>query len=319
MRIVKFPNTINIITNTTINTSNFIIFLLSLFLSGCEPISITGVNDNKTIQVPEIQEFNPQNAYNLIQEQLNYGPRTPGSLGHKKTQFMIQDKLTKYGWLTDIQMGEWNGYPVENIIGRREGNGPWIILGAHYDTRIYADQDPERSRRIEPVPGANDGASGVAVLLEIARIMPKDFPGRIYLIFFDAEDNGGIENRDWIMGSRFFVSKLNEKPVKMILLDMIADQELEIYFEKNSDEDLREEIWEVASQLGYGDSFIKVPKYRIIDDHVPFIQMGIPSVDIIDFDYPYWHTTSDTIDKISIRSLEIVGTTLYTWLMSISQ
>jgi Zn-dependent M28 family amino/carboxypeptidase len=192
---------------------------------------------------------------------------------------------------------------------------PWIILGAHYDSRLFADRDPNVQFRTEAVPGANDGASGVAVLLELARVIPKDLPLNLWLVFFDGEDNGNIQGWDWILGSRGFVENLKGKPDSVIIVDMVGDRDLNIYIEKNSDPGLSSEIWQVANRLGYSNQFIPVRRHRILDDHIPFLEAGIPAVDIIDFDYPPWHTTADTIEQISPDSLKIVGETLRQWLI----
>jgi Zn-dependent M28 family amino/carboxypeptidase len=186
---------------------------------------------------------------------------------------------------------------------------------AHYDSRIYADHDPDQTKRQEPVPGANDGASGVAVLLELARTLPSETVP-VWLVFFDAEDNGKIPGWDWILGSRLFVKTIHIKPQAVIVVDMVGDNDLNIYMEEKSDPDLTKEIWQLAQEMGYSQFFIKEIKHNIIDDHIPFIEAGIPAVDIIDIDYPYWHTTSDTNDKVSAQSLEIVGSTLWTWIVN---
>ena len=167
-------------------------------------------------------------------------------------------------------------------------------------TRFFADQDPDINNHQKPVPGANDGASGVAVLLELARVLPQNINKEIWLVFFDAEDQGNINGWDWILGSRYFASHLEEKvPNAVIVIDMIGDSDLNIYFETNSDPDLSKSIWESAAIAGYQKQFIPQPKYSILDDHIPFIEKGIIAVDIIDFDYPYYHTISDTSDKVS--------------------
>jgi Zn-dependent M28 family amino/carboxypeptidase len=178
---------------------------------------------------------------------------------------------------------------------------------------MLADQDPGPGRNA-PVPGANDGASGVAVLLEMARTLPKDsIP--TWLVFFDAEDDGGIAGRDWIMGSQAFVAALTFHPKAAIIVDMVGDANLNIYIERNSNAALVSEIWGQAARLGFDQQFIPTVKYSMEDDHTPFLKAGIPAVDIIDFDYPYWHTAADTPDKVSPKSLEIVGETLRTWLI----
>jgi Zn-dependent M28 family amino/carboxypeptidase len=156
----------------------------------------------------------------------------------------------------------------------------------------------------------------VAVLLELARVLPAhDLPRPLWLAFFDLEDGGGVEGRDWILGSRALAAALPSTPAAAVIVDMIGDADLQIYYEGNSDPVLRETIWATASSLGY-DSFIASPGYSMIDDHIPFIERGIPSVLIIDFDYPYWHTTEDTIDKVSAASLEQVGRTLEAWVLA---
>ena len=171
--------------------------------------------------------------------------------------------------------------------------------------------------RRHPVPGANDGASGVAVLLELAWDIPDDLDKNIWIVLFDAEDNGNIPGWDWISDSRGFVDRLTTQPDAVVIVDMIGDADLNIYKEINSNAHLVNEIWNIANELGY-QQFLPEYKYQIIDDHIPFIQEGIPAVDIIDFDYPYWHTTSDTLDKVSMESLDAVGETLLAWLRKVN-
>jgi Zn-dependent M28 family amino/carboxypeptidase len=206
------------------------------------------------------------------------------------------------------------GHSIRNVIGKSGEGNPWIILGAHFDTRIYADRDPDPTKRSQPVPGANDGASGVAVLLEIARVFPEQYRGEIWLVFFDAEDNGGFPGWDWILGSSAFVEQLQGRPEAAIIVDMIGDADLNIYLERNSNAELSQSIWREAAELGYSSIFINEPKFGMLDDHTPFLMAGIPAVDIIDFDYPYYHTTADTPDKVSAESLKAVGDTLLSWL-----
>jgi Zn-dependent M28 family amino/carboxypeptidase len=226
------------------------------------------------------------------------------------------EELQSTHWDVSVQELPYSDYMIQNVIAKRGTGTPWFILGAHYDTRIFADQDPDPEKRQQPVPGANDGASGVAVLVEMARVLPLDFPGEVWLVFFDAEDNGNIPGWDWILGSRAFVEVLEGQPDAVVIVDMIGDLEQEIYWEISSDQGLSREIWGVAEKLGYGDRFISSPRYRILDDHSPFLWAGIPAVDIIDFDYPAYHTVGDTIDKVSAQSLQAVGDVLYHWLLT---
>jgi glutaminyl-peptide cyclotransferase len=258
--------------------------------------------------------FSGDEALQLASTQLDFGSRVPGTLGHLETGDWIAAELEAEGWISTIQEFEYRGVQLRNIIGKsnvQAAPGP-VVIGAHYDTRPQADRD--LSHPLQPVPGANDGASGVAVLLELASVLDEDeFRQPIWLVFFDGEDSGKIDGWDWIVGSTYFVEHLTSTPEAVVIVDMVGDEDLQLYYERNSDDDLAQEIWEIAADLGYP-SFIAEERYSIIDDHIPFIHAGIPAVDIIDFDYPFWHTAHDTIDKISASSLEQVGRTLQLWL-----
>jgi Iap family predicted aminopeptidase len=258
--------------------------------------------------------FNGRRAYQDVIAQVALGSRTPGSIAHAQAIVYIQQELEKAGWKVQIQTTEWLGFSVQNIIASRSQSSPRILVGAHYDCRLLADQDPGPGRN-QPVPGANDGASGVSILLELARTLPHDSVP-VWLVFFDAEDNGGLDNRQWIMGSQAFVNSLTEKPQAAVIVDMVGDANLNIYKERNSDPTLTGEIWAQAASFGFGKYFIPTPKYDMIDDHTPFLKAGIPAVDIIDFDYLYWHTAADTVDKVSPNSLQAVGETLWAWIES---
>jgi Zn-dependent M28 family amino/carboxypeptidase len=260
--------------------------------------------------------FDGERALADIKTQLDLGPRPPGSTAHSRTVKWIAAELKENGWTVEIQETTRLGHPVRNIIAKRGRGQPWTILGAHYDTRFVADQDPDSTKRDDPVPGANDGASGVAVLLELARVLPSRLDQQVWLVFFDAEDNGNYEGWDWILGSQAFVDELEGEPDAAVIVDMIGDADLNIHLERNSNRKLANEIWTRAARLGHGKVFIPTPKYRMIDDHTPFLNAGIPAVDIIDFDYPYWHTTEDTLDKVSAESLQAVGETLLAWVLN---
>ena len=266
------------------------------------------------LQPKEPISFDGNRAYADVEKQLSFGPRTPGSAAHQNFIDWLTEELKISGWQSSIQQGEMLGNPIKNIIAYRGEESPEIILVAHYDSRLFADNDPDPELQSQPVPGANDGASGVAVLVELARVLPDDtLP--IWLLFTDAEDNGRISGWDWILGARYFVSTMTFHPKAVIVIDMIGDRELNIYKELNSDPELTSQIWEVARTLGYEAYFINEPKHNIIDDHLPFIEAGIPAVDIIDIEYPFWHTSQDTLDKISPDSLAIVGETLLQWIL----
>jgi len=257
--------------------------------------------------------FDGSRALTDVQTQVAFGPRIVGTEGHAQIREWMRTELESAGWVVEIQQTERMGHPVYNVIAKRNAEPPQIILGAHYDTRMIADHDPDPTKQTEPVPGANDGASGVAVLLELARSLPEETKP-VWLVFFDTEDNGNIEGWDWILGSRAFVEEIPIQPEAVVIVDMIGDADLNIYLEKNSNVAIRTEIWSTAEKLGYADKFINEEKFGMLDDHTPFLEAGIPAVDIIDFDYPYWHTVQDTPDKVSAESLQAVGDTLLNWI-----
>lgn len=249
--------------------------------------------------------------------QINFGFRPSGSAAGWATGDWIIEQVELAGWHAETQEFIYQGVTCRNIIAKMpdsEGE-PIVLLGAHYDTRRQADQDPHNPD--EPVMGANDGASGTAVLIELAYTLEHDkIPYQVWLAFFDAEDNGRLDGWDWIVGSSYMASQLAMRPDFVIIVDMIGDADQQIYFEHNSDPDVMRAIWQVASELGYEDTIIPEYRHSMLDDHTPFARLGIPAVDMIDFDYPYWHTTADTLDKVSAESLERVGRTVETYLES---
>lgn len=266
---------------------------------------------------PDLQ-FSGESALGFVRDQMQWVPRHTGTPGWQQTGDYIVQQLSLSGWSVEEQRFEYQGIDARNIIARR-GSGPVLILGAHYDTRKYADKDPDEARRKDPVPGASDGASGVAVLLELARHIDPDKLGReVWLTFFDAEDNGEIEGWDWIAGSTYMAENLTVTPEAMILFDMVGDADLQLYYEVNSNDPLKQSIWQTAAELGYK-QFIPEPRHAMLDDHTPFLERNIPAVDLIDFDYPPWHTVGDTTDKVSAESLEAVGRTMERWLETRAQ
>ena len=262
-------------------------------------------------------------AFSYLKQQLSFGPRTPGSAAHQEFIDWASAELEDSGWDVSLQQGLYEDKEITNVVAQRSNgkddpNTEWILLGAHYDSRINADSDPVIANRNLPVPGANDGASGVAVLMALAKTLPQDLDKDIWLVLFDAEDQGRIPEWDnWCIGSTMmaqYLEKQEQKPDSVVIVDMVGDKDLQIYREMNSDDALMDEIWSVAADLGLSDTFINEPKYAIYDDHVPFLQIGIPAVDLIDFDYPAWHTLDDEIQNVSAESLNSVHDVLFAWL-----
>ena len=214
-----------------------------------------------------------------------------------------------------MQNFEYKTYNLSNIIAKfGTQNTPGMLLCAHWDTRPTADQELEASDRKKPILGANDGASGVAVLMELARMfkeLPPSIP--VTMVLFDGEDFGST-GKDMFLGSIHFAKTMDKSKYKYgILLDMVGDKDLQIYREGNSQlhaASVTDKVWRAANKLGYGGIFKDELKYTIGDDHVPLIEAGLPCVDVIDFDYAYWHTLDDTVDKCSAKSLQVVGETI---------
>lgn len=258
--------------------------------------------------------FAGQIAYQHVLAQVAIGPRPTGSETGWATGDFIIDELDKTGWSVESQEFIFKGVRGRNVIGR-QGRGPVIILGAHYDTRPAADMDPVVTLRGEWIEGANDGASGVAVLLELARVLePEKLKNEVWLAFFDAEDRGRLDGWPFSVGARHMAENLVVDPQAVVVVDMIGDADQQLYYEHNSTAELSAEIWAVAAELGYQAYFVPEFRHTIIDDHIPFLERLIPAIDIIDFDYPYWHTVEDTADKVAPTSLERVGRTLEVWL-----
>lgn len=256
--------------------------------------------------------FDGQKAYEHVVAQCAFGPRPVGSEESRRTAEYISATLQKLGWVVAMQEFTYRGVLGRNVIASR-GTGPLFILGAHYDTRSVANRDP--ADPTQPVLGANDGASGVGVLLELARTVDlKDGSVELWLAFFDAEDQGDINGWPFSVGASYMAQHLAAKPEAVVVVDMVGDQDQQFLWESNSDPALQRTLWAIAAELGYEDNFVQQNGYAIIDDHLPFRQQGLVAVDIIDFDYPYWHTAEDTADKVSPESLQRVGRVLETWL-----
>ena len=275
-----------------------------------------------------VPNFDKGNAFRYLVEQCEFGPRNPGSNGYKQCLDYLQKTLSGFAdtillqpFVLDDLVNE-NSYDLTNIIARFKVDDPQqLLIGAHWDTRPWADEDPDTEKRNNPIIGANDGASGVAVILELARILNASPPPiGITLVLFDGEDMGRSGTpKSYAQGSLAFAKDLPiEKPDEAIILDMIGDAELHIPIERNSyrqNRQLVKKLWSLAKVLRL-DAFESRIAYTIYDDHVPlWVEAKIPAIDIIDFNYPnsysnYWHTTQDLPENCSAESLGQVGTLL---------
>ena len=274
---------------------------------------------------PSGPDFDEDHAFEYLVAQCDFGPRNPGSEGYYACLDFIITELDQSA--DDIILQEFRyqeqryrkRYDLQNIIARFNPDASFqTIISAHWDTRPWADQEDNRRDRNQPIIGANDGASGVAVLLELAKIMGETPPPiGVNLVFFDGEDLGVPgENETYCQGSRYFAKNLPiPRPNEAINLDMIGDKQLHLPVEKYSLEynpKLVRYLWGRADDMGL-DAFDITPQYAIYDDHVPLHEIaGIPAINLIDFKYPnpyanFWHTMNDVPENCSAESLEQVG------------
>ena len=274
---------------------------------------------------PSGPDFDEDHAFEYLVAQCDFGPRNPGSEGYYACLDFIITELDQSA--DDIILQEFRyqeqryrkRYDLQNIIARFNPDASFqTIISAHWDTRPWADQEDNRRDRNQPIIGANDGASGVAVLLELAKIMGETPPPiGVNLVFFDGEDLGVPgENETYCQGSRYFAKNLPiPRPDESINLDMVGDKQLHIPVEKYSLEynpNLVRYLWGRADDMGL-DAFDIPPQYAIYDDHVRLHEIaGIPAIDLIDFKYPnpyanFWHTMNDVPENCSAESLEQVG------------
>lgn len=266
--------------------------------------------------------FDGDSAFAYLVQQCEIGPRPPGSINIERTRHLIINALTSKGWTVSIQNFTYMDISCANIIAKWPGsNNTSLIIGSHYDTRPHADQDPNIENRTLPIIGANDGGSSTAVLLELARSLPENSRIGVQLVFFDAEDSGYINSWNWIVGSTYYVKQLNSSTIEeidaMILVDMVGDKNLVLKRESSSTRALQDTVWTIAKELGHYDVFTDQYGGAILDDHRPFLDAGIPALDIIQHSpFPwYWHTMEDTLDKCSPESLETVGQVLETFIV----
>lgn len=271
--------------------------------------------------------FDGQAAYNYAATQVSFGPRIPGSTGWRKAGDWIvaqmrtrADTVVEQRWMHRLANGD--SIPMRNILARfRPAATDRVLYITHWDTRPIADSDPNPANRTKPILGANDGASGVGLFVALGDLLKKTPPNvGVDLLFVDGEDYGtfGPPDVDVLIGSTYFASHLpspDYRPIFGVLFDMIGDKQLDIYQEQNSvarAPEVVSRVWNTAADLGYSQYFIGEPKYAVTDDHIPLLQAGLRVIDVIDIDYEspaenYHHTLADTMDKISAKSLGIVG------------
>lgn len=275
--------------------------------------------------------FDGERALADIERQVAFGPRIPGTEGHAQAKTFFVERLGRYADQVSEHTFDYvdahdstKTYPAANIIASfNPSETRRVKLSAHWDTRPFADHDPNPANQDKPVPGANDGGSGVAVLLEMARLFGEQRPQiGIDIILFDIEDLGddlepddttSVRNNFAIGSARFVEDYPDYRPAYGILLDMVCDKNLRIPkegFSVQRANRIVEMVWDAADRVG-ADAFLDQVGQAVTDDHVPFLEKGIPVIDLIHTPFvPYWHTIADTPDKCSAASLQQIGDVL---------
>jgi hypothetical protein len=265
--------------------------------------------------------FDGQKALQYIEQQLAFGPRVPGTDAHRQGGDWIvarmrerADTVIEQTWVHVTQRGD--SLPLRNIFARfRPELTDRILYVAHWDSRPRSESAREEGDRMQPVPGANDGASGVAVLVALGDLLKVTSPAvGVDFLFTDGEDYGEFgPDVDVLLGAKYFADHLpspDYRPLFGVLWDMVGDKDLRFDLEGHSVEkagDVADRVWRTAAELGYAQYFMRTNAGYITDDHVPLLAKGLPVVDVIDLQYPWHHTPEDTIDKVSAASLKIVG------------
>ena len=281
-----------------------------------------------------IPQFNADSAYNYVAKQLEFGPRVPGSEAHKQCAEWFIDFFNDKAdtvYVQDFRTRLYNGNGIDgkNIIAAFNPEAKKrILLAAHWDSRPFADHDPDEKNWNTPIDGANDGASGVGVLMEIARLM-KETPTNVGvdIILFDLEDYGApyylnlMTNDDWALGSQYWSKNphiYNYRAYFGILLDMVGAPNAKFpkeYYSQQFAPALSNDVWRIAREIGYSDYFTNELGHPINDDHIYVnVHARIPMIDIIHLEnnsessfYPYWHTVKDNIEQIDPKTLGMVG------------
>jgi hypothetical protein len=269
---------------------------------------------------PRVREFDGQSAFAYIEAQVGFGPRIPGTEAHRRMAEWLDSLLRQRADTLVVQRWEHvttegDTLPLSNFLARfNPAAEKRILFLAHWDSRPTAD-GPTSKDSTAPVPGANDGGSGVALLLGVADVLDRAPPGiGVDLLFVDGEDYGDFTGtpEDVLIGSRHYAAHQppGAQPIYAVLFDLVADRELQIYQEGNSligAPEVVSLVWETAKDLGYGGTFVSSPRHTLIDDHLELQKAGLRAIDVVDFDYPAWHTPEDTMDQVSAASLQIVG------------
>lgn len=307
------------------------IILLSCSTLGCASRASNADSSSEADQASAISvpAFNADSAFSYVRRQVELGPRVPNTPAHHDAADYLASQLKAHGAKVTVQEANLKAFDgtkllAKNIMGQYNPEAEdRLLLLAHWDTRPWADEDPNPANRQSPADGANDGASGVGVLLEVARALGAQNSGKgIDILFVDAEDWGESSNDEsWALGAKYFANHPilpGYLPSRAILLDMVGGVNAKFYhefFSLQSAPELCQAVWSAAGEAGFGERFVNRQGSAVTDDHIQLIKVGIPSIDIIEYNpgsgfNPTWHTKADNLDNISKETLQAVGQTL---------
>jgi Zn-dependent M28 family amino/carboxypeptidase len=298
-----------------------LIILLLCLVVGCKG-DANGGSAAQSTSAATSTGFNGSAAYNYAKAQVDFGPRVPGTPAAKQAGDWIIRQMRARADTVIVQgftytTADGKKLPLRNILARfRPELSERVLYLTHWDSRPISESAATEAERKMPVPGANDGASGVGMFIALADVLKKTKPNvGVDLLFTDGEDYGkfGPPELDVLIGAKYFATHLPSpgyKPLYGVLWDMIGDKDLRIPYEMLSFQQAPEvvsRVWQTAADLGHGDVFVQESGGDVTDDHVPLLNVGLRVIDVIDLTYPPHHTPQDTMDKISAKSLAIVG------------
>lgn len=310
---------------------------LLVAVAACSSGQKTSMKSDENVESGTNSEvvFNADSAFAYVKAQVDFGPRVPNTDAHRRAGDWLETELKRHGAQVVVQPMQLTAFDgtvlnARNIMGQYNPQTPdRLLLMAHWDTRPWADNDPNPANHKKPLDGANDGASGVGVLLEVARALAANNPGHgIDILFLDAEDWGShSDDNSWALGAEYFVNNPivpNYRPVQAILVDMVGGRGSLFYREGQSHYNapgLTDAVWSTAASSGFSNIFVNQLGGAVTDDHVKFLQAGIPAIDIIAYDPtsgtgfpPTWHTTRDNMQNIDPQVLGAVGQVLLTYI-----
>lgn len=316
----------------------YTIICLTVALGACSSGKKTSMESGENVaEENPAPAFDADSAFAYVKAQTDFGPRVPNTEAHRRAGDWLEGELKRHGASVvtqPMQLKAFDGTTLQarNIMGQYNPQASdRLLLMAHWDTRPWADNDPDKANHAKAPDGANDGASGVGVLLEVARALAQQNPGRgVDILFLDAEDWGThADDASWALGAEYFVNNPivpGYRPAQAILVDMVGGRGSLFYREGQSQYGapaLNDAVWAVAASSGFGNMFVNQVGGAVTDDHVKFLQAGIPAIDIIAYDPtsgtgfpPTWHTMGDNLQNIDPQVLGTVGQVLLNYIYS---